>query len=119
VEKTPAQKRPAAEAELIFARAARLHFKSVANQTRFILARDALADTKNPLSQAQRRSRLDEIERIVKDEVALAREMFTLTRLDSILGFESFCQYFYLPLDLVEKVVNCRYVLDSYAAEGR
>ena len=31
-----------------------------------------------------------------------------------MLGFETFCQYFYLPLDLVEKVVNCRHVLDGY-----
>jgi len=114
VEKTPAEKRPAAQTELIFARAARAHFASVANQTRFVLARDALADTERPLPPAERRRRIEEVRRIVGDEITLARELYSLTRLDSMLGFETFCQYFYLPLDLVEKVVNCRHVLDGY-----
>jgi hypothetical protein len=108
VDKTPVERRPAAEAELVFARAAQLYFKSVANQTRFILARDALEDAANPLSPAERRKRLDEIRRILDDEIALAREMFTLARGNSCVGFEAASQYFYLPLDLVEKVVNCR-----------
>ncbi|HUT87933.1 MAG TPA: hypothetical protein VMY37_00410 [Thermoguttaceae bacterium] len=117
VEKTPVEKRPAVQTELIYARAARLHFASVANQTRFIMARDALADEADPLSPAERRRRIDEIQRIAESEIALARELYGLTRLDSMLGFETFCQYFYLPLDLVEKVVNCQHVLDRYGAE--
>ena len=36
---------------------------------------------------------------------------FPLVREDSRIGFDPSCQYFYLPLDLVEKVVNCRWVL--------
>lgn len=117
VQKSPIEKRPAAETELIFARAARLHFASVANQTRFFMARDALVEKDDSLSPAERRKRLGEITRLVEDEIALAREMYGLTRLDSMLGFETFCQYFYLPLDLVEKVVNCQHVLDGYAAD--
>jgi hypothetical protein len=44
-------------------------------------------------------------------EISLARELFTLVQQDAHLGFEPSCQYFYLPLDLVEKVVNCRWLL--------
>ena len=40
------------------------------------------------------------------------RRLFTLTREDSRIGFEPSCQYFYLPLDLVEKVINCRWLLE-------
>ena len=49
--------------------------------------------------------------RRVDSEIALARQLLTLTREDSRIGFEPSCQYFYLPLDLVEKVVNCRWLL--------
>ena len=76
-----------------------------------------VADEANPLSPAERRRRIDEIKRIAEREITPARELYRLTRLDSMLGFETFCQYFYLPLDLVEKVVNCQHVLDRYAAE--
>jgi len=35
-------------------------------------------------------------------------------REDSRIGFEPSCHYFYLPLDLVEKVVNCRWLLEQF-----
>ena len=116
VEQSPAAERADAEAELRFSRAAWLHFQSVANQTRFVMARDALADTTHPLSPHDRRRQAEELRRIVRDEIALARELFTLTRLDSRIGFDPSNQYYYLPLDLVEKVINCRYVLDQFPA---
>ncbi len=113
VEKSAPEKRPAAETELLYARAARLHFASMANQTRFIIARDALAGPDaGQLSEGVRRQHLGRINRIAKDEIALARELYRLACLDSMLGFETFCQYFYLPVDLVEKVVNCQHVID-------
>ena len=115
VDKTPTDRRAAAEAELLFARAARLYFKSVANQTRFVLARDALAEPAASLTSDQCQQRLAEIDRLVRDEIALAREMFTLARLNSCIGFEAASQYFYLPLDLVEKVIGSQYVLDQHA----
>jgi len=52
------------------------------------------------------------MQRYLESEIALARQLFTLVREDSRIGFEPTCQYFYLPLDLVEKVVNCRWVLE-------
>ena len=59
IEKTPAEKRPAAQTELIYARAARLHFASMANQTRFIIARDALAGQNNAQLTEEVRRRYD------------------------------------------------------------
>ena len=115
----PAERRSDAEAELIFARAARLYFQSVANQTRFVVLQDALADNAKPLSPDARAEHLDEIRRVLQNEMAVAREMFTLAQLNSCVGYEAASQYFYLPLDLAEKVVNCRWLLDQYAAESR
>ena len=41
------------------------------------------------------------------------RQLYALTRADSRIGFEPSCQYFYLPLDLVEKAINCRWLLGN------
>lgn len=48
----------------------------------------------------------------VESELVLAKELYELVKEDSRIGFEPSCQYFYLPLDLVEKVVNCRWLLE-------
>ncbi len=55
-----------------------------------------------------------EIKRLLESEIALARQLFTLVREDSRIGFEPSCHYFYLPLDLVEKVINCRWLLRHF-----
>ncbi len=112
VEKAPPDCRKDAQADLRVARAAAIHFQSVANQARFVLARDALAKPLNALPPEQRHRFQVEIKRRLKSETDLARQLFTLVREDSRIGFEPSCQYFYLPLDLVEKVVNCRWVLE-------
>jgi hypothetical protein len=114
VDSAPAELRDEARADLRLARAAANHFQSVANQARFVLARDALADpTKTPGDEERSRLRA-EIKRCLESEIVLARELFTLTREDSRIGFEPSCQYFYLPLDLVEKVINCRWLLGQF-----
>lgn len=84
---------PALEAEQRVAEAAHLHFRSVANQVEFVLAR----------GQDTARAR-----ELLADEEALARRLFDLADADSRLGFEATNHYFYRPLDLVEKVLNCR-----------
>jgi hypothetical protein len=116
-EKAPADKAAGARAELIIARAAFLHFQSVANQVQFTTARNALLAKDKPLGPAERKAKIEEIRRIVGDELDLARRLFTLTRQDSRIGFEAANQYFYLPIDLVEKVVNCRYILDHWVGD--
>jgi len=114
VEKAPPDRRSEAQADLRYARAAAINFQSVANQTRFVLARDALAKSSNTLSPGQRRSLRVEIRQILESEIALASQLYTLVRQDSRIGFEPSCQYFYLPLDLVEKVINCRWLLRHF-----
>jgi hypothetical protein len=113
--KTPAPLRVEAERELIFARAARLYFLSAANQVRFVLARDALADFQDPLSAKPRQEQLQGILQIVRDESELAREMFKLARMESCIGYEAASQYFYMPLDLAEKVIGCQEILARYS----
>ena len=103
----PANLRAAAAADLRVARAAHLHFASVANQARFVMARDALL-------AAQKSADTDNLRReliaILDREIDLARSMFELSSTDSRLGFEASNHYFYVPLDLVEKVINCDYL---------
>jgi len=117
VAKTPPDRAADARAELGFARAALCHFQSVANQVRFTVARDALLDKDKSLSAAERKERVEEIRRIVHDEIDIARRLFTLARQDSRIGFEASNQYYYLPIDLAEKVINCRYILDDWLAD--
>ena len=45
---------------------------------------------------------------LLADEEALARRLFDIADADSRIGFEATNHYFYTPLDLVEKVLNCR-----------
>ncbi|MDZ4859233.1 MAG: hypothetical protein SGI88_09615 [Candidatus Hydrogenedentes bacterium] len=116
VEKAPAANREEAEADLVYARAAGIHFQSVANQSRFVFARNKLIDPANTLTAEEREALRGEIKKLLESEIALARELYTLTQEDSRIGFEPSCQYFYLPLDLVEKVVNCRWLLANVDA---
>ncbi len=110
VQKTPAEKRTKAESQLRFARAAQLHFATVANQTRFILNRDKLLDQETTLSSAEEMKLIQDIERILQDEVEIAEDLFALTRQDSRIGYEASNHYYYLPVDLMEKVINCRFI---------
>ena len=114
VEKASPDRRDEVRADLRFARAAAINFQSVANQANFILARDALADPTTTLSPEQRQGLRAEIKRYLESEIVLARQLFTLAQEDSRIGFEPSCHYFYLPLDLVEKVVNCRWLLRHF-----
>ena len=111
VKGTPACRRAEVAADLRFARAAALHFQAVANQSAFVLARDTLAKSGESLPAAERQRLRQEIKQRLESEISLARELFTLVQQDAHIGFEPSCQYFYLPLDLVEKVVNCRWLL--------
>jgi hypothetical protein len=92
----PADRIEDAKAEYRFAAAAGLHFRSVANQARFVMARSDVKKNAN------------ELRRIVKDEEAAAVELYRLCREDSRVGFEASNHYYYLPQDLIEKVLNCR-----------
>jgi hypothetical protein len=79
---------------------------------RFTQARDALL--KKTLAAEQRQGQLNIIKSAASDEITLARRLYQLAKEDSRIGFEASNQYHYLPLDLVEKVVNCEYVLEQW-----
>jgi hypothetical protein len=114
VAKTPPDRRQEAQADLRFARATAIHFQSVANQSRFVMARDALAKDPDALSAEQRYRLQAEIKRCLESEIVLCRQLWALVSEDSRIGFEPSCHYFYLPLDLVEKVVNCRWLMGHF-----
>jgi len=120
VELAPPSRRADAQAELAFARAAGLHFQTVANQVRFVLARNALAaDTLAKKLPAARRAELvTESRRILRDEIAIARELFDLAAADSRIGYEASNHYYYLPIDLAEKILNCHHLLDHHNAKA-
>lgn len=85
--------------------AAAIHFRSVANQAKFILARAA------PTSSAS--AERDAVTRkVLSDEIALARRLCELQLQDSRLGFEASNHYFYVPIDLAEKILNCRTLME-------
>jgi len=103
----PAEGRSQIESDLRVAKAAYQHFQSVANQIRFIMARDAqmaaAADADKAAAKNEQLAALDQ-------EIAAASQLFDLAVADSRLGYEPSNHYFYVPLDLVEKVVNCEYL---------
>lgn len=105
-----ADERERADADGRLAAAAGLHFASAANQVEFIIARNALKSAKSP---AEKEKLVATMKRIARDEIAIARRMFSLIRADSRIGYEASNHYYYYPLDMVEKVVNCQAILDK------
>jgi hypothetical protein len=94
-----------AEAGLMSACA--LHWRSVANQTKFVLNRSLLEKGSSP-------SAAESLNDILEDEIRLAVELHRLQSGDSRIGFEASNQYYYVPLDLAEKVVNCRWLQERW-----
>jgi len=104
------------EAELRLIRACAIHFQSVANQTRFVMARQTLAKTIDRPSAEQS---LELLNQLIRGELQLARELYEIQQHDSRIGFEASNQYYYVPIDLAEKILNCRHLLDQWLPEQR
>lgn len=94
----PGKQRSAA-LDLAIARTCYHHFQSVANQLEFYMLRD---------SDSPNKTRMREL---LRAEIALARAQFPVARDWSVIGYEASNHYYYRPLDLVEKVLNCRQIL--------
>lgn len=88
-----------------------IHCHSVANQMDFVTLRDRLIAERN---SKERLLIIEKIEQILRDEIILAKRMHELQCSDSRLGFEASNHYFYTPADLIEKVLNCRDLLDRW-----
>ena len=109
-----ADKQAIAKEDLGVAKAAWLHFASVANQVQFIIARDSIR--KYHLTPAQKQIQLTEINSILNNEMQLAKALFEITQSDSRIGFEASNQYYYVPQDLMEKVINCEFIRSQMGA---
>ena len=57
-------------------------------------------------------------ESLLRDEIALAKALYILQTHDSRIGFEATNQYFYTPMELVEKVLNCEWLLSTLSASS-
>jgi hypothetical protein len=112
----PQQDRRAVESELRVIEAAAIHFRSVATQSRFVLARKDLIAAKEPEAA---RSALDRLEQTIRTELTLARRLYTIQQADSRIGFEASNHYYYVPVDLAEKILNCRDLLDRWLPTER
>ncbi len=88
----------------------------MANQTRFVVARRALAAAKTALEAGPW---LEAIDVVLDSELQLAKQLYRLQIHDSRLGFEASNQYYYVPIDLAEKVINCRDLRDRWLAGQR
>jgi hypothetical protein len=110
-DKLSKSERRAFEAELRVAEAAAIHFRSTANQARFVAARRALLASK---SSEDTTRQIDVLEYVVTEELSLARRLHSIQSRDSRIGFEASNHYFYVPVDLAEKILNCRDLLDHW-----
>ncbi|MCC6142260.1 MAG: hypothetical protein IT368_00490 [Candidatus Hydrogenedentes bacterium] len=93
------------------AEACAIHFQSVANQSRFVMARNALAMA---TTQEEAKPHLDTLEQVLQSELQLAKRLFALQSEDSRLGYEASNHYFFVPIDLAAKVVNCTWLLEEW-----
>jgi hypothetical protein len=108
--------RAALAGELVVAEAAAIHLRSTAHAARIVLARDALAAA---ASAEEARPHLEALEGLLRDEMELARRLYALQMGDARIGFEATNQYYYVPLDLAEKVLNCRDLLERWLPAQR
>ena len=80
-----------------------LHFRSVANQIEFYILRDGKGSR-------------ERMRAIAEEEEQLARRMYKLARRHSVLAYEASNHYYYRPLDLAEKILNCRWIQEQLRA---
>ena len=102
----PKEKALLARKDLGIAETCWLHYRSVANQIRFYNLRAQLG-TASPAPASQ----INEMKQIARNEMELARRLYSIARKDSTIGYEASNHYYYRPLDLAEKVLNCEYLI--------
>ena len=108
-----------ARRQAVYAEFAGAVFLSVANQTRFVelrQERSKLLGGKDTVELTdEEKARLSEIETamisLANDEIVLARKALLTSLQDSCIGFESTNQYWFVPNDLVEKIISCKDVV--------
>ncbi len=96
---------------------AAIHFESTANQTRFNDTRNRLLAEKP--GTPKKKALADELESLARRELELAVRQYEIAQFDSRIGFESAMQYFYRPANILEKIINCQYILFDLLPEYR
>lgn len=99
--------------ELSVAEAAAIHFRSTLNQCRFVETRQVLFQAK---TAGERQPIINTLKKIIQNEMELARRLYAVQMHDSRIGFEASNQYYYIPMDLAEKVLNCEDLLNRWLA---
>ena len=89
----------AGKRELDMFRAEQMHFASCRDQALFVIARD--------------RGDRDAMRRLARSELDRAKAYWPIVRADSRIGYESSNHYFFIPRDILEKVLSCRLALDA------
>ena len=102
VDSLDGDRQAAARRELGLFRAIENHFSAVCDQIRFVRAR--VRGDKAEMRACARR------------ELETAKRHLALVRADSRIGYECSNHYFYLPHDLIEKILCCRDVFDRLDA---
>ncbi|MGH9401585.1 MAG: hypothetical protein ACRD2P_05715 [Terriglobia bacterium] len=110
--KIPPDRRKTAQKGLGIAETCYLHFQSVANQIHFYRLRDQWLSPEG----AGRRNLARSMIRIAWQELELAKLQYAITEKDSMIAFEALNHCYYRPLDLIEKVLNCQFVIDQLSA---
>jgi len=91
-------------------RTAYLHFKSSADQARFVMARNRRMKAVSPDERAAAEKEMREI---TIRELATAKALLPLAMADSRIGYECSNHYFYIPQDVREKILCCRAILEK------
>ena len=98
------------------AEAAGLHLQSAAAQVRFTVARNALRAP--GLAEPEARKQAGVMRACAEEELQRAKRLYVLTKADARIGFEASNQYYYLPVDLLEKIINSDYAAHQAARFG-
>lgn len=97
VAQTDGEARLRAEQDRVVFRAATLTLRTCVDQAMFVCARD-----RGDRAEMRRRAAM---------ELATAKEMLRLVRVESALGYEASNRYLYVPNDFLVKILNCRQIL--------
>ncbi|MBL8227995.1 MAG: hypothetical protein JNL98_05945 [Bryobacterales bacterium] len=100
-----------ARLELAIARTCHSHFESVANQIEFYLLRDEASG-----SPQRRQANTQRMIAIAERERQLAIQQYSVASAEPLIGYEASNHYYYTPLDLLEKVLNCDHVIHELRA---
>ncbi len=101
-----------AEIDLAIAETCHHHFQSTANQVEFYLLREKFSQ-----GQGSERKISKKMTEIAQSEMELAKAQFSIARQHSTIAFEASNHYYYRPLDLAEKILNCRQVIDALSSQ--